>query len=284
MRGDRIYEDLSTPLKRSRLVWTLIEIAFAGLIFFYWKIQVLDYRKYWAQAEANRTREIVLPAPRGILTDRTGKILLADNRASFKASFIRENTKDFEASIREAGRLLGLDPAVIRERIEKYRGLPAFKPIVVKDDLSLDDVALIEARRSERPELIVETEPKRLYPFGDFAAHVLGYLQELTPDELRTTFKGRRAGDMVGKSGVEATYENDLVGREGQVVEIVDSLGRKKSELENVEPKPGAGMRLTLDFEIQAKAQELLKGKEGAVVVMSPRTGGDPGLGQLADF
>ena len=273
MRGDRIYEDLSTPLKRSRLVWTLIEIAFVGLIFFYWKIQVLDYRKYWAQAESNRTREIALPAPRGILTDRTGKILLADNRASFKASFIRENTKDFEASIREAGRLLSLDPAVIRERIEKYSSLPAFKPIVVKDDLSLEDVALIEARRPERPELIVETEPKRLYPFGDFAAHALGYLQELSPDELRTSFKGRRAGDMVGKSGVEAAYENDLVGREGQVVEVVDSLGRTRSELENVEPKPGARLRLALDFEIQAKAQEFLKGKEGAVVVMSPRTG-----------
>ncbi len=273
MCADRIYEDLSPLRKRSRIVWLAIEIAFAGLVFFYWKIQVLDYRKYWAQAEANRTREIALPAPRGVLTDRTGKILLADNRASFKASFIRENTKDFEGSIREAGRLLDLDPAIIRERIEKYRSLPAFRSIVVKDELSLKEVTLIEARRGERPELIVETEPKRLYPFGDFAAHALGYLQELTPDELRTIYKGRRAGDMVGKSGVEATYENDLVGREGQLVEVVDSIGRKRSERENVEPKPSPGLRLTLDFDLQAKAQDLLKGKEGAVVVLSPQTG-----------
>jgi penicillin-binding protein 2 len=273
MRGEQIYEDLGPQQKRSRFIWTLIEIAFAGLVFFYWKIQVLDHRNYWAQAEANRTREIVVPAPRGILTDRTGKILLADSRASFKASFIRENTKDFEGSIREAGRLLELDPAIIRERIEKYRGLPAFKPIVIKDDLGLNEVALIEARRSERPELIVETEPKRFYPFGDFAAHALGYLQEISPDELRTTYKGRRAGDMVGKSGVEATYESDLVGQEGRFVEIVDSMGRKRSELENVDPKPSAGLRLTLDFDLQAKAQEMLKGKEGAVVVLSPKTG-----------
>jgi penicillin-binding protein 2 len=273
MSADRIYEDLSPLQRRSRLVWLLIEIAFAGLVFFYWKIQVLDYRKYWAQAEANRTREIAVPAPRGVLTDRTGKILLADNRASFKASFIRENTKDFEGSIREAARLLDLDPAVIRERIDKYRSLPAFRSIVVKDELSLEEVARIEARRGERPELVVETEPKRFYPFGDFAAHALGYLQELTPDELRTVYKGRRAGDMVGKYGVEATYENDLVGREGQLVEIVDSMGRKRSELENVEPKPSGALNLTLDFDLQAKAQDLLKGKEGAIVVLSPKTG-----------
>ena len=273
MRGERIYEDLGLLRKRSRLIWVLIEIAFAGLVFFYWKIQVLDYRKYWALSEANRTRDIAVPAPRGILTDRTGKILLADNRASFKASFIRENTKDFEGSIREAARLLQLDLPVIRERIEKYKGLPAFKPIVVKDELSQEEVALIEVRRGDHPELIVETEPKRFYPFSDFAAHALGYLQELTPDELRTVYKGRRNGDMVGKSGIEATYENDLVGREGQIVEIVDNIGRKRSEVEITEPQQGPRMRLALDFDLQAKAQELLKGKEGAVVALSPETG-----------
>ena len=273
MRGERIYEDLGPLRKRSRLIWVLIEIAFAGLVFFYWKIQVLDYRKYWALSEANRTRDIAVPAPRGILTDRTGKIILADNRASFKASFIRENTKDFEGSVREAGRLLQLDPAVIRERIEKYKGLPAFKPIVVKDELSQEEVALVEARRGDRPELIVETEPKRFYPFSDFAAHALGYLQELTPDELRTVYKGRRNGDMVGKSGVEATYENRLVGREGQIVEIVDNIGRKRSEVEIAGPQQGPRLRLALDFDLQAKAQEMLKGKEGAVVALSPETG-----------
>jgi penicillin-binding protein 2 len=273
MRGERIYEDLGPLRRRSRLVWILIQAAFAALVFFYWRIQVLDYRKYWSLAEANRTRDIAVPAPRGVLTDRTGKILLAHNRASFKASFIRENTKDFEGSLAAAAGLLQLDPAVIRERIEKFRALPAFKPIVVKDELSLEEVALIEARRGERPELVVETEPKRLYPFGEFAAHALGYLQELTPDELRTVYKGRRAGDMVGKSGVEATYENDLVGQEGRLVEVVDSLGRKRAELKNDEPIQSLGLTLSLDFDLQTKAQHLLKGKEGAVVVLSPQSG-----------
>jgi penicillin-binding protein 2 len=273
MPGDKIYEDLSGLHRRSLLLWMLVQVLFAVLAFFYWKIQILDHPKYWARAEANRTREVVVTAPRGILTDRSGQFILADNQGTFKASFIRENTKDLDASIAAAGVLLSLQPGIIRERIDRFRTLPAFRPIVVKDNLSMEEVALIEARKTERPELIVETEPKRFYPFGDFAAHVLGYLQELSLDELRTTYKGRRPGDMVGKTGIEATYETDLVGRDGRIVEIVDNQGRKRDEILNVEPRPSAGMRLALDFDLQSKAQELLLGREGAVVVLSAKTG-----------
>jgi penicillin-binding protein 2 len=271
--GEKIYEDLSLLQKRALLVRLLITAAFAFLIFFYWKIQVLDHVKHRDQAEANRTREVAIPAPRGILTDRGGKLILADNRASFKASLIRENTTDLEGSIAAAAELLRLEPSVIRERLDKYAAEPAFRPIVVKDELTMEEVSLIEARKAEHPELVIETEPKRTYPFGEFAAHALGYLQPLTPEELRTVFKGRRPGDMVGKTGVEAAYENDLTGRDGQVVEVVDSQGRKQEELMNIGPTSGPMMHLALDYNLQAKAEELLKGKEGAVVVLSPRTG-----------
>ncbi|MCX6560093.1 MAG: penicillin-binding protein 2 [Candidatus Aminicenantes bacterium] len=274
MFGEKIYEDLSLLQKRALLVRTIIAAAFVALIFFYWKIQVLDHGSFLARAEANRTREIIVPAPRGILTDRSGKIILADNRASFKASLIRENTKNLEASILAAARLLSLEPAVIRERIERYAAEPAFRPIVVKDELSQEEVAMLEARKAQLPELIIETEPKRTYPFGEFAAHSLGYLQELTPEELRTVYKDRRRpGDMVGKTGIEAGYENDLTGREGQIVEVVDSLGRKQSEAMNVAPEAASGLHLALDYDLQAKAQDLLRGKEGAVVVLSAKTG-----------
>jgi penicillin-binding protein 2 len=271
--GDKIYEDLSLLQKRAQLVWALVVVAFVVLVFTYWKVQVLGNVGYRARAEANRTRSIAVPAPRGILTDRSGKIILADNRASFKASLIRENTKDLEASIRSAAGLLSLEPAVIRERMAKYAGEPPFRPIVIKDELTLEDVSRIEARGQDWPELVIETEPKRTYPFNDFAAHALGYLQELTPQELAAADKVRRPGDMAGKTGIEATYDVSLTGKEGQVVEIVDSQGRKQSELVSVIPESGPGLRLSLDFDLQAKAQELLKGKEGAIVVLSPKTG-----------
>jgi len=274
MTDSQIYEDVSRALKRSRAVFIAVEAVCALIVFFYWKIQILDHRKYWAMSEANRTRDVILPAPRAVITDRGGQVILADNVAAFKASVIRENTKNLEESYQRIGQMLGLDPEVVRGRVEKYRTMPLFKPIVVKDNLSLEDVARIEVRKMEFPELVIETEPKRFYPFGALAAHLIGYLQELTPDELRTTFKDRRLGDMVGRTGVESTYESRIAGVDGKLVEIVDSQGRKRSETDRVDPRQSPKLALALDYDLQAKAEQLLAGREGTVVVLDPRTGG----------
>ena len=284
MKDSPIYEDVSHILTRSRIVFILIEILFGFVAFYYWKIQILDYKKYWNQSEANRTREVVVPAPRAVLTDRNGTVVLANNIASFKASIIRENTKNFEESCRKISLVLGLEEAVLKQRIEKYRSLPLFKPIVVKENLTLEDVALIEGRKMDLPELVIETEPKRFYPFGDLAAHLLGYMQELTPDELRTTFKDRRLGDMAGKTGIESTYESRLSGVDGKIVEVVDSLGRKRDELERVEPRQSPKLALALDYDLQAKAEELLAGKEGAIVVLDAKTGGVMALASFPTY
>jgi penicillin-binding protein 2 len=269
-----IYEDLTPILKRARLVFIVVAILFGAVLSFYWKIQILDYGKYWAASESNRTREIAIPAPRAILTDRGGAVVLANNIGAFKVSLIRENTRNLEESLARISPLLGLEVAVLRQRVDKYKTLPLFRPIVVKDDLSLTEVSRIEARRMDFPELVIETEPKRSYPFLKLAAHALGYLQELTPEDLRSAFKDRRVGDMAGKTGIEGAYEARLAGVDGKLVEVVDSLGRKREELERIEPRQSAKLPLTIDFDLQAKAEELLDGKEGAIVALDARTGG----------
>ena len=274
MKDSKIYEDFSHLLKRSQFIFLFVEVLFILIAFYYWKIQILDYKKYWNRSEANRTRDVVIPAPRGALADRSGSIILADNVASFKASIIRENCKNYEESCRKISRLLGLEEAVLRERVDKYKSWPLFKPIIVKDNLTLEEVALIEVRKMDLPELVIETEPKRFYSFGSFAAHALGYMQELTMDELRTTFRNRRLGDLAGKTGVENFYESRLAGEEGKIVEVVDSLGRVRDEIERVEPQQSLKLKLALDYDIQAKAEELLTGKEGAIVVLEAKTGG----------
>lgn len=274
MNDNRIYDDLSPLAKRARAIFTGVAAIFLVLAFSYWKIQILDHRKFWAMSEANRTREIVIPAPRAALTDRSGQIILANNVASFKASIIRENTSDFNASCVRVGGLLGLGPDIVRERVEKYKTEPLFKPLVVKDNLTFDEVARIEARKLDLPELVIETEPKRSYPFGTLGAHVLGYMQELTADELRGEFKDRRLGDRVGRTGVESAFERRIAGADGKLVEIVDSLGRKRDELERIDPVQPPKVILTLDFDLQAKAEELLAGREGAIVALDPKTGG----------
>jgi len=273
MENNKIYEDFSLLERRSNVVFLVVELLLVLIILFYWKIQVLDHKKYWALSEANRIREVVIPAPRGLLTDRSGEVIIANNRASFKTSIIRENCKNFEESCTKISHILGLEKNILKKRIDKYKSLPAFKPIVVKDNLTIEEVLRIEARKLELPELIIEAEPKRYYPFEIFAAHIIGYMQELSPEELRNKYKERRLGDLVGKTGIEAEYESRLAGEDGKVIEVVDSQGRKREEVKRLEPRQRQKLLLTIDFDIQKKAEEYLQGREGSIIVMEAKSG-----------
>lgn len=273
MGKEKIYEDFTFLHRRVRSSLYLLAISFIFLVIGYWKVQILDHRHYWSLAEANRLREITIPAPRGCFYDRNG-LVLADNIASYKACLIRENNPDWKKSLAKIAELLQLEETVLQSRIEKYANQPYFFPVVIKDNLSLEEVAQVEARRLEFPELSIEREPRRFYPFGSLTAHVVGYLQEISSAELNSgQFKGKVMGDLIGKTGLEKTYESWLTGEDGKKLEIVDSLGRSHGEYGRVEPKPGHDLHLALDFDLQAKAQSLLEGREGAIVALAPHTG-----------
>ncbi len=269
---DRIYEDLTPLQRKTQRTYILIGIIFMFLLFSFWKIQILDHKDYWRQSEANRMREILLSPQRGLIKARDAEVL-ATNIASFKVSIIRENCRDFEESCYKVSQLLNLAPSVLKERIEKYKDWPLFQPIVVKDDLLLDEIATIKARKAEFPELLIQAEPKRYYPHKSFAAHVIGYLQEISEEEMKNLFRERRLGELVGKTGIEREYEQRLVGSEGRVLEVVDSLGRERGEISRISPVPGQDITLTLDFDLQKRSEELLEGREGAVVVLDTNTG-----------
>ena len=273
MMNNKIYEDLSLVFSRAKIAFIVIKILFVILILYFWKLQILDFQVFWQKSEANRIREIVVPPQRGLIRDRNG-VVLAKNIASFKASLIRENCKDYEDSCLRISELLDLEPDVLKERVEKYKSLALFQPIVVKDNLTYEEVARIKSRQYELPELIVQSEPKRNYPFGTLASHVLGYLQEISPAEMEMDqYKTRRMGDLIGKTGLEKQYEDSLVGTEGKILEIVDSVGREIGEVSKIDPIRGNELHLTLDFDLQKEAEEILDGREGAVIVMKPDTG-----------
>lgn len=273
MENNKVYEDLILVLKRSKKIFIFIQVLTVFLLLNFWKIQVLDHKKYWEKSEANRMREIVLPSQRGLIKDR-GETILADNKASFKVSVIRENCEDYDKSCRKISRLLKIEEDVLKERIKRYESFPVFKPIVIKENLSFEEVAVIEARKLEFPELFLQAEPKRFYPFGNLAAHALGYIQELSGEEIKKgLYQQRRLGDLIGKTGVEKVYEATLVGTDGEALEIVDSMGRSKGKIAKREPEKGQNIILTIDYALQEKAEELLEGREGAVVMMDPQTG-----------
>ena len=268
----KIYEDLTPHQDRAQITFILVAFIFLFLTFFLWKIQILDHKKFWRQSEANRIREIILPPQRGLIKDRNGKIL-ATNIASFQVAIIRENCRDIEQSYQKIAQLLELELPILRERIDKYRFLPQFQPIVIKDNLELEEVSQVKARQAEFPELVIQAEPKRKYLYETFAAHVIGYLQEISQVEIGESGQTRRLGDLVGKTGIEREYEHLLMGKEGRVLEIADSLGRRMGEISREESVPGQNINLTLDFALQSRAEELLEGREGAVVVLDPKTG-----------
>jgi len=273
MEKYKFYEDLSLILSRTNKVFAVVSLLILVLVFFCWKVQILDYKKYWNLAEANRTRESVIIAPRGLITDRND-IILAENSASFNASIIRENCRDYDRSLGEIGQLLEVAPEDLKTRIAKFESLPLFWPIVVKDNLDVKDVSRIESRRLELPELTVEIDPRRYYPFGSLAAHVIGYMQELSEAELKSeAYPEKSLGDMIGRTGVERQYESVLVGSDGRRLEIVDSQGRSRGETSRQEPTPGHDLQLTLDFDLQQRATQLLEGREGAIIVLDPRNG-----------
>lgn len=273
MKNNKIYEDLSLIQMRAQVTFGVVVGLFVFLLLSFWKIQILDYQKFWKKSEANRIRQMPIPPQRGLITDRNGKILVK-NIASFKASIIRENCVDYDEAYKRVARLLNLEPDVVRARVDKYKSEPLFQPIVVMDDLSHEEVARIEARKHELPELIIQLEPKRNYPFGTFASHVFGYLQEISPAEMgMEQYRGRRLGDLVGKTGVEKQYEHILVGKEGKSLQVVDSMGREIEEISRIDAIRGQDVMLALDFDLQKKAEEILENREGAVIVMKPDTG-----------
>jgi len=274
MPENRIYEDLSLVQRRANIVFWIVSVLIALALGYYWKVQILEHKKYADLSEANRTRMRVLAAPRGLIRDRRGGIL-ADNKASFKVSLIRENVKDEAASTAAIARLLGIDEATLRGRVALRKDLQAFEPIVIADGLEAQDVAPIESRRLELPELVVESEPQRFYPGGGLAAHVLGYLQEPPPEEIQARPERKvRPGELVGRTGIERQYDDVLRGRDGAAYEVVDSLGRVRGETARQFPIQGRDVVLTLDPVLQAEAERSLEGREGVVIALDAETGG----------
>ncbi|HPU93943.1 MAG TPA: penicillin-binding protein 2 [Candidatus Saccharicenans sp.] len=269
----KIYEDLSQLIKRSRLTLIIFSLLLFLILAFYWKIQILDHQKYWKMAEANRLRSLPLPAPRGLIYDRQ-RIILADNQPSFKVSLLQESIKNDSQTIERVSQLLNLKTEELKARIDRYRWLQTYGPVIIKDNLKLEEVALIEARREEFPELQLQVEPRRYYPFETTAAHVLGYLQEVSPEEMKgNPHKKWRGGEMIGKAAVEKQYDDYLTGKDGQLLETVDSLGRSLGEVNRIEPIKGQDLVLSIDLDLQKKAEGLLEGKEGAIIVLDSGSG-----------
>ena len=257
------------------LLRSVVVLAFGGLVVGFWHLQIAQHEKYRQQAENNHQRTIPLSAPRGVVVDRDGRVLVR-NRYSLNISLVREQVEDLEASIELLGEVSEVPSSELWSVVERHRRDPIYRPIVLIRDASLAQVAAVAAHELELPGLFVQQLPTRFYEAEDVAAHLFGYIGEVSQAQLANAeFEHTRRGTLVGKSGVEQIYNQLLTGRDGARRVVVDSIGREIDTIGEVAPREGQQLQLTLDYDLQQAAEDAfaVAGFNGAAVVLDPRSG-----------
>jgi len=265
-------ENLSNKYKWCTLV---LVITMTVLLIRLWDLQIMRGSEMRKLSEQNRIRVKKIVAPRGIIYDRTGKVL-ADTRPSFNIYLTPEDIRDFSQTVDGLARLLACDREEIIEKMKAASGMPPSFPIKIKSDIPMDEVARVEAHRVYIPGVSIQIEPKRNYPYAAAFAHVIGYVSEISDEELKDKkkYKDYSPGDYIGKYGLERSYENDLRGVDGEKRVEVDAIGREVRTLDVVDHIPGHSLHLNLDLELQLAADKALETRKGAAVALNPKTGG----------
>jgi penicillin-binding protein 2 len=246
---------------------------FLVLAYGLWRLQVMQSDYYSLAAEKNRIRNVPILAPRGKILDREGRIIV-DNYPSFSALLLRDSSHDLTGDADLIAQGLHLDPKEVRARIRRFASMPQYQPIFLKEDITPDELAFIDAHRNELPELDTIMAHRRLYPRNGFMAHVIGYVGEVSEDMLnQPQFELYNPGDVVGISGVERQYNAMLMGTNGSRQALVNSHGREVGRLGETAAIPGKPLKLTIDIDLQIAAEQALEGKNGAIVAMDPHTG-----------
>jgi penicillin-binding protein 2 len=275
------FEDTSQNLRaRLSTINVVVALLLTVLAARLYVLQVVRGKHYAEIAENQRIRLLPIPAPRGDILDRNGQALV-DSRPIYEVILSREDVKgkDLSALVQPLAAALGIDADILRDRFEQVRSLPAFESIAIKPDATSGDIAWVEAHKLEFPELRVEQQPQRRYPANGMLAHVLGYVGEISPDQLKQQAykdKGYKPGDIIGQSGLEQTYDDYLRGRDGYRKVVVDSRGRIQDEIQTVPPQPGQDLVTTIDLDLQKTAEEQLQTsstKRGVIVAMDPNNG-----------
>ncbi len=247
--------------------------VFIYVLLGYWDLQVLNTEFYSEKAQQNQIKSLPILAPRGRILDRDGRVIV-DNHESYRLILSRDNLRP--AHLRPIALGLNIDPAELEAKVHRYRNQPTYFAIPLKEELSPDELAFVEAFRGANgfPELELIRSQYRVYPKDGLAAHLLGYVGEISDAELNSPeWAHHNPGDLIGKAGVERYYNDQLSGIDGQRQVRVDNRMNTREVLGVKEAVPGRNLRLTIDLDLQVVAELAMEGKRGAVVALDPRTG-----------
>ena len=254
------------------MMWVLAAfvILFIRLIY----LQIISGEELRQLSLNNSIRLQSIDPPRGRVYDRNGKILV-NNRPSFDVSIIVKDAKPLEQTIEKLSEYIQIPPEELMAAIKNAKSYSPYKPILLEQDIGRNALAALEVHKYDLPGIAVKVNLRRNYINNRYAAHLLGYLSEINSNELNSgNYPGSRSGDLVGKFGAEKTFENFLRGKRGGRQVKVNANGQVVRILKTVAAEPGYDVYLTIDQDVQKKAEELLEGIVGAVVAMDPNTGG----------
>ncbi len=264
------------PKTRVLILAFLVGSVFLGYAVHLFEIQVLDNYLYLLRARQNASRSEPVFARRGEILDRTGQNALASNRTSFAVTIVPADvpTGEIDTVITSIAELIDRDAEPMLERVRRRRGTPA-EHVEIISGLSLADLTKIAERIQDFPGISWYTKPERTYPYGDTTSHIVGYVGEITPQELQVLFnEGYTSTSVIGKSGIEQQYDRLLRGEDGIRYRTVDARGnRVGDEEELIPPEEGSQLVLSIDIELQRLAQAALGPRVGSVVALRPSNG-----------
>lgn len=264
--------------RRAIGAYIALGLVMGALVMAFFRIQVLRSNQWELRANANRIRQLPIPTPRGIIYDRNGEIL-ADNVPGYQITLLPQPLDSARATLERMSRYVELSD----DRVDRIlQTMSRFgREVVVDADADMEVVAALEERRAEFPGLYVEMRPRRRYLLDEAAAHVLGYVGEITSEELESDDFGDERyeqGMIVGKTGIEKQYESVLQGRPGLKYVEFDARGRMVGDFTGFQSdpgEPGHDLHLNIDKDLQAWIHKIFPDSmAGAVVALDPSDGG----------
>ena len=266
-------EDRRSLTTRLSSLQYIVAAIFGALTIVFWVFQVAQHEKFEQIAAENHLRRLPLPAPRGVLFDRHGKVLV-DNQTTGNIALVREQTKDLDQTLHALALATGADEALMRETVNRRRREPSYRPIVLIENAAREQWFAVAARNL--PGIIYQPVPTRKYPPNELAAHVFGYVSEVTESQLVSDeYRGAEPGAVVGYTGVEKALNQYLMGKDGTKEVIVNSLGREINVWHEEPPTEGQRVQLTIDADVQKAIEDgfIASTFNGAAVVLDPRNG-----------
>jgi penicillin-binding protein 2 len=271
------HEDRRRIGTRLTVLQYLVIAGFSLLAVSFWVLQVVEHAKFEEMAENNNQRTLPLRAPRGVVFDRNGHVLV-ENRHAYSISIVREHTKDLNATVRLLARVLDMDLSAVKDIVDRHRREPTYRPITIVQDASLAQVTAVTARKLELPDVVIEPVWTRHY-LDAMAAHLFGYVGEVNDTQVAND-PSLKSGDVVGQQGLEKAYNSLLMGEDGAKRVVVNSVGREIRTLDEDPPEEGKRLRLTIDYDIQKAVEDGFKAADeadlsdaGAAVILDPRNG-----------